>query len=130
MRILTIDVEASGANKANPFGCSNKLCCVGLFDGINYSFVDIEHSALPYARGLEQIASAFAQAELIVGFNIKYDLNWLRRYIHNLPNRPVWDVQLAQFILDAQTNSYQSLNDVLLHYNLPLKDDRIKLEYW
>jgi DNA polymerase I-like protein with 3'-5' exonuclease and polymerase domains len=129
-RILTVDVEASGANKANPFGRSNKLCCVGLFDGINYSFVDIEHSALPYARGLEQIASAFEQAELIVGFNIKYDLNWLRRYIPNLCLGAVFDCQLAQFILDAQTSSYPSLNDVLQRYGLPLKDDRIKLEYW
>lgn len=130
MRILTIDVEASGANKANPFGRSNKLCCVGLFDGINYSFVDIEHSAFPYARGLEQIASAFAQAELIVGFNIKYDLHWLRRYHPTLPRRPVWDCQLAQFILDAQTSPYNSLNDALAKYGLPLKDDRIKNEYW
>lgn len=130
MRILTVDVEASGANKANPFGRSNKLCCVGLFDGINYSFVDIEHSALPYARGLEQIASAFAQAELIIGFNIKYDLNWIRRYIPNLRIPTVWDCQLCQFILDAQTNSYPSLDSVLAHYGLPLKDDRIKNEYW
>ncbi len=130
MRTLTIDVEASGVEKANSFSQSNKLCCVGLFDGINYSFVDIEHSALPYTVGLEQIASAFEQAELIVGFNVKYDLNWLRRYIPDLRIPPVWDTQLGQFILDAQTNSYQSLNSVLSHYGMPLKDERIKNEYW
>ncbi len=130
MRVLTIDCEASGVEKATPFARSNKLCCVGLFDGINYSFVDIEHSALPYARGLEQITSAFAQAELIVGFNIKYDLNWLRRYCPSLVIPPVWDCQLCQFILSAQTASYPSLDSVLGLYGLPLKDDRIKNEYW
>lgn len=130
MRVLTVDVEASGANKANPFGRNNKLCCVGLFDGINYSFVDIEHSALPYSVGLEQIAQAFAQAELVIGFHLKYDLNWLRRYIPSLVIPCVHDCQLAQFILDAQTSSYPSLNDALTKYNLPLKDDRIKREYW
>ncbi len=130
MKILTVDVEASGDNNANPFGRSNKLCCVWLLSNGNYSFVDIEHSALPYSSGLEQIASAFAQAELIIGFNIKYDLNWLSRYIPNLHYPPVWDCQLCQFILDAQTNSYPSLDDVLTKYNLPLKDTRIKDEYW
>jgi DNA polymerase I-like protein with 3'-5' exonuclease and polymerase domains len=130
MRVLTVDVEASGANHANSFGVSNKLACVGLFDGKHYSFVDIEHGALPYAVGLEQITQAFARAELVIGFGIKYDLNWLHRYIPNLPRKPVFDCQLAQFILDAQTSSYPSLNDVLLRYALRLKDERIKNEYW
>ena len=130
MRVLVCDVEASGPNKANPFGLSNKLACVGLFDGVNYFFVDVEHSSLPYAAGLEQIAQAFALAELVIGFNIKYDLHWLRRYIPSLPRKPVFDCQLAQFILNAQASSYPSLNDVLCHYALHPKDDRIKHEYW
>ncbi len=130
MRVLVFDVEAAGVAKANPFSVGNRLCCVGLFDGINYSFVDIEHGLNPYAVGLEQIAQAFAQAELVIAFNAKYDLHWLRRYIPDLRIPPCWDCQLAQFILDSQTNAYPSLDDVLRKYSLPCKDDRIKREYW
>ena len=130
MKVLVIDVEASGANKANPFGRSNKLACVGLFDGVTYTYVDIEHSGLPYNTNLELVSQKIKESELLIGHNIKYDIHWLRRYIPNLIIDSVWDTQLFEYMASNQTWIMPSLNDSLIYHGLPGKSDLIATEYW
>lgn len=71
-----------------------------------------------------------AQAEWLVGFNIKYDLHWARRY-GVLPSDGVrvWDCQIAEFILRGQRGSYPSLNEACARFDLGQKDDKVA-EYW
>ena len=137
MRTLVLDTEATTYAKGNPFSRRNKLMCVGCYDtDLGYVYFDIEHSGLPYARNLEIIKDRLVTSwtgplELLIGFNIKYDLHWLRRYIpFDLSIPRVWDCQLAQFILNDQTTPYPSLDECLAQYGLPPKLDRVKLEYW
>lgn len=67
---------------------------------------------------------------MIVGFNAKFDLNWIRRYGLVPPDRVrVWDCQIAEYIIQGQKGAYPSLNACLEKYNLGQKDDRIA-EYW
>ena len=72
------------------------------------------------------------EADLLIGFNIKFALHWLRRIGINisLHQHKVWDCQLAEFILEGQSNPYPSLNQALTKYNLPLKLDIVKEQYW
>jgi DNA polymerase I-like protein with 3'-5' exonuclease and polymerase domains len=124
--IVTFDVESTTYNKGNPFTASNKMVCYSVkVDGgpIDCAYYD----DLEFLRPLRYTLEA---ATLLVGFNIKYDLHWARRY-GVLPNSRsrVWDCQIAEFILRGQRGSYPSLDESLTRFNLGQKDDKIA-EYW
>ncbi len=128
--ILILDCESTTYAKGNPFSRSNRLMCVGtLFNG-EYTHHDIEYSGLPYNNSLRHLARLFSQARLIVGFNLKYDLHWIRRYISDIVFPDLYCCQLADFILSNQRNPYPSLDGVSNFYGLGNKLDIVKRDYW
>lgn len=135
MRSLVLDVETTISNKGNPFDQANRLCYVGLLgtDKETYNqckLYDIEYSFDPYRDKLNEIQKEIDAADILVGFNIKFDLHWLRRYGINVVGKRVWDCQLVHFILSAQQGAYPSLNGVAEHYALGSKLDVIATQYW
>lgn len=128
--ILTIDNETTIKADGNPFTASNVLCYFGAFDGTNYYFLDIEHSGKPYASKLIEIRNMVESAETIVGFNLKFDLHWIRRYVPNIKFPAAWDCQLGHFILDSQRNPFPSLDKVSNFYSLGSKRNVVYDEYW
>lgn len=130
MRSLIIDVETTISNKGNPFDESNKLCYVGLLNADGYKCYDIEYSDQPYRNKLDDIQKEIDAAEILVGFNIKFDLHWLRKYGINFGGKRVWDCQLVHFILTGQQHPYPSLNGVSAYYDLGSKLDVVATEYW
>ena len=130
MRSLILDVETTISNKGNPFDESNKLCYVGLLNADGYKCYDIEYSDQPYRNKLDDIQKEIDAAEILVGFNIKFDLHWLRKYGINFVGKRVWDCQLVHFILTGQQHSYPSLNSVSAYYDLGSKLDVVATEYW
>lgn len=130
MRSLVLDVETTISNKGNPFDESNKLCYVGLSNTDKTQCYAIEYSDEPYRHKLEEIQKEIDQAEVLVGFNIKFDLHWLRKYGINFVGKRVWDCQLVHFILRGQQHSYPSLNSVAEYYDLGSKLDIVATEYW
>lgn len=127
MKILTFDVETTTSNKGNPFDETNKLVCVGLkrSDRIKN---DILYSDTYAWR--EPLQREINQADLIVGFNIKFDLHWLRKIGIDFSGKKIWDCQLGEFILENQKNPYPSLDQAAEKYGLPKKLDVVKTEYW
>lgn len=126
MTTVVFDVEATTLNKGNPFTASNKMVCYSV--KVDESEIDcVYYTDLEFVRPLRY---ALEQADLLVGFNIKYDLHWARRH-GVLPRHGVrvWDCQIAEFILRGQKGSYPSLNEALTRFDLGQKDDRIA-EYW
>jgi DNA polymerase I-like protein with 3'-5' exonuclease and polymerase domains len=124
--ILTIDGETKTINKGNPFTASGKL--------ISYSVkVEDKPASFNYYTQLDflnELRAYMQQAKMIVGFNVKFDFNWFRRYGIVPPDRiRVWDCQIAEFIITGQQGSYPSLDDCLKKYGLPSKFDKVK-EYW
>lgn len=130
MRVLFLDSETTMKPLHDPFNPRAKLCYVGLYDNKTYTDYSIEYSGEPYGDKLAQIQERIDQADILVGANPKFDFHWFRRYGLHFADKLVWDVLLVQFILNHQTTPYTSLNSVLMHYNLPLKLDVVKLEYW
>ena len=126
---LILDVETTISNKGNPFDETNKLCYVGLLD-TSHSLFSIEYDDQPYKKHLEEIQSRINDAEILVGFNIKFDLHWLRKYGINFVGKRVWDCQLVHFILTGQQYPYPSLNSVSAYYDLGSKLDVVATEYW
>ena len=132
MRITTLDCETTIFEKGNPFARRNRLCMVGLGSNTGvYHSLDIEYGNNPYGYNLEVIAKILEDTDLLVGFNLKFDLHWIRRYIPDvkIPIR-VWDCQLAEFILSNQTWAYPSLDESLRKRGFEPKLDVVKKEYW
>lgn len=129
MRSLTLDVETTISNKGNPFDETNKLCYVGLL-GSTPRTISIEYGDEPYRHKLDEIQKEIDESEILVGFNIKFDLHWLRKYGINFVGKRVWDCQLVHFILTGQQYPYPSLNSVSAYYDLGSKLDVVATEYW
>lgn len=128
--VLILDTEATTYEKGHPFSKPNRLMCVGIsFNGTS-EYLSIEHSGEPYLPSLERLTQILNQAKLVVGFNIKYDLHWLRKYLPDVVFPRVWDAQLAEFILSHQTFVYPSLEQCSDTYNLPPKLIDIERDYW
>lgn len=130
MDYLVLDVETTTSNKGNPFDETNKLCYVGLLSNGWSSLCDIEYSDHAYRWALDSVQTAIDNSTTLVGFNIKFDLHWIKRYGINYSTKRIWDCQLVHFILTGQRESYPSLNDVAKYYGLASKLDIVAGEYW
>lgn len=126
MNILILDVETTISNKGHFADRNNRLVMVGL------KWLG-QPSACYYTLGYDHkniIQDSINIADLLVGFNIKFDLHWLRNYGIEFSYKKIWDGQLAEFLFESQTNKYPSLNQALEKYRLPSKLDIVKTEYW
>ena len=131
MKYLTLDVETTTTNMGHPFDKNNKLISVGIKKDDQATITyDIEYSVDPYQELLNDIQIAVNEADVLVGFNIKFDLHWLQRYGIDFKTKRVWDCQLAQFIIMNQSNPYPSLNGTAEYYDLGTKLDEVKENYW
>lgn len=132
MSVVCLDFETSTYNKGQPFDERNKAVSYSFLmeepwfgmDGVptHRRFDDLE-----FYNDLKYVAT---NASLFIGCNCKFDLHWLRNCGEKLPSScRVWDVQLAEFILSGQRNSFASLNSLAELYSLPTKLDAVS-EYW
>lgn len=129
MNVLTLDTETTTFMKGNPFSKRNKLCYVGLkWLGQECT---ISNHINNQQQDVQSIQASINLADLVVGFNIKFDIHWLMNIGVMFDNvKQIWDCQLAEFLLESQQNPYNSLNDALEKYGLPSKLDIVKTEYW
>ena len=128
--ILTIDCETSIYEKGSAFVPANKLYCISYGFDNTFDCLPIAYGDRPYAEHLAKIQDMVDNSSCLVGFNIKFDLHWLRRYGISFDKCSIFDCQLAAFILAAQRTPYPSLNDVALRYLDRSKLDVVNNEYW
>ena len=96
---------------------------------VNYIW-NIEYDLTPYNTDLESIQGFLDQVDTLVGFNLKFDLAWLRRYGLNFDHCTMWDCQLGEFVHTNQQERLPSLEGCLSKYGLGHKLDIVKTEYW
>ena len=115
-------MESTISNKGNPFDETNKLVLIQLKD---------KQNAYHYNRNnFTNCCPTLATASCIIGSNLKFDLHWMRLELNFKPKCPIWDLQLAEFILSNQTWKYPDLNTMGLNYGLGEKIHGIKEKYW
>ena len=121
---LVLDVETTITNKGNAYTESNRLIRIGVLrDEFSYECLDPDDDK-------EKVQYYLDNCSVIVGFNLKFDLAWLRRWGYSYDSCRVWDCQLAEFLLGGQTKTYPSLNGTAEQYNLGSKLDIVAEEYW
>lgn len=125
--ILFLDVETTTFNKGHPFDPRNKLVSYVTFS--KRSGISFKHSNDP--DFYSHIRDAVLSSNILAGFNIKFDLHWLRR-INVLPSTStkIWDIQLGEFILSGQQNRFASLEDTYKSYGMDGKKSHEIEDYW
>lgn len=127
---VVLDVETTISEKGHPFHPDNKLCSVGIKDASGTTVYRIEHGDDPYGPALAEIKERIERAKYLVGFNIKFDLHWIRRYCRDISFPLPFDCQLAAFILSGQAGSYPALDEVAGNLGCGTKLDVVSTEYW
>jgi DNA polymerase I-like protein with 3'-5' exonuclease and polymerase domains len=130
---LVFDIESTTAQKGHPFNLDNRCCNMGFRDieTGEVHLYKIEYDEEPYGEALRSIQKLLDECNLLIGFNLKFDLHWLRRYgLVVKDNCRVFDCQVAWFILTHQKTIYPSLDGVAEHYGVEKKLDVVKTEYW
>lgn len=123
MKVFALDTETTISNKGDPFDTTNNFVVGGY--GTNSSTTTF------YEADAENLSAILAGANLVAGFNIKFDLHWLRRIGVKFTIRlPIWDCQLAEFILSNQQWKYPSLEEACSRRGLGHKIDVVKQDYW
>lgn len=118
---IVLDVETTIINKGNPFTLNNKLITIQIKTKTNelcFTQKDF-NKCLPYLHN----------ASVIIGSNLKFDLNWLKREL-NFTAKCVWDLQLAEFIFSNQEWIYPDLDTMTNMYQVGHKINTIKEKYW
>ena len=124
--ILFLDVETTTYNRGHPFDPRNKLVSyVYHIDGIT----GFRHFTDPDFRST--ILELVRSNSILCGFNIKFDLHWLRNLgVIPYPDVKVWDLQLGEFILSGQKNRFASLEDTYQSYGMDGKKSHEIEDYW
>lgn len=124
--ILFLDVETTTFNKGHPFDPRNKL--VSYVYHIN-GITGFRHFTDPDFRST--ILELVRSSSILCGFNIKFDLHWLRNLgVIPYPDVKVWDLQLGEFILSGQQNRFASLEDTYKSYGMDGKKSHEIEDYW
>lgn len=119
MNVLTSDFETTTLNKGNVYDSRNKAVCIGYKYNDQPAYVEFDvTNSLP------------EDWDLYVFFNAKFDVSWYRRLGVDVSEWKVWCCQIAEFLLEGQTNPYPSLNQAAEKYGFPVKLDVVKTEYW
>tara|TARA_R110000751_G_scaffold28794_1_gene74777 strand:+ start:1081 stop:2229 length:1149 start_codon:yes stop_codon:yes gene_type:complete len=125
MNIEALDIETTISNKGNFADSTNAVCFVGIGDRV----WNLEYDGEPYGESLREIQAAIDETDMLLFVNAKFDLHWLRKYGIDISAVKVWDCSLVDFMLEAQTTPYPSMNKMAEKYKLAQKPD-IKATYW
>lgn len=120
-KILALDTEITTHNKGHLHDSRNFLVCTSwaCSDGTSGC-----------TRGVAGIQDLVDKASLIIGFNWKFDLGWLKRMGVSFEGKRYYCGQLAEFILSRQTWAYPDLDTTAELRVGQRKIDVVKEEYW
>lgn len=130
MNPVVIDIETTikntiGNNKGSAFCPDNFIV---LF-GIKTEF-GVYTCTLDKARELVNKLFSVEDDYIFIGHNFKFDMHWIYREIPDLywliKRNTIWDTQVVEYMLSAQTKLYPSLDETAPKYGGTTKPDLIK----
>lgn len=129
MAIVVFDFEGGTRNKCNVHDPQTYVCllCLKIISGNSVKSLSFKK---PWDVG--RINEILTSAELLVGFNIKFDLSWARREFGFIPTfgTRIYDCQYAEFLFSSQTWRFPDLRTSCERHGLGEKYDYIAENYW
>lgn len=155
MNVGVLDVETSKKPTLHPWMTGSYLSTIGLFvaldaAGVYYKEWVYNHNPEVSASGVEtftpptnaekrqilfELQDELDKVEILVGHNLKFDMNWVKSKNIILDHVLPWCTQLTEFMLCGQDKSeygpgpQQDLSNTCRRYGLPTKTDVVKT-YW
>jgi len=123
--VLILDLETESYNKGAWTDPRNFVIAIGYQIGDGPIF-----TVVPSEEELRDLQHCIYACDVLVLFNAKFDMHWLVNMGIDLTGVKVYDLQLADFIVNGMTNQYPSLDDMAFRYLSERKLDFVKLEYW
>jgi len=138
MTRLVVDVENSvsrpetGGTDNRPYNRGNDLVSIGVVDvdtgEVDYVFA--HHDELqPDVDGLKKVKDKIEAADLLIGHNIKYDLQWLWAVGIKYAGE-VHDTMAVEYVLHRGVRQGLSLGAICEARDLDIKKSDITKEYW
>lgn len=125
MIVKPLDLETTIFSKGNFADRRNDVCFIGIGENV----YEIAYADNPYGEAIKQVQQEIYEADLLVLVNAKFDLHHLKNLGIKFDHKRIWDCQVVDFMLEAQTTPYPSMNSMAEKYGLPMKPD-IKEKYW
>lgn len=124
MNPIALDTETTTYSKGNCYDSRNELVC--------WSWANANGAGASQWYECEEdfVQEKINSSDLVIGFNFKFDVAWLRKMGVDFEGVKVWDCQIAEFIISHQLLKFPSLNDTCVRYSVPTKLDVVKTEYW
>jgi len=141
-RLLVIDLETTFQTSSDkridptPYHPSNRIVSIGARfvegDKSESLYTVLYHSAYnngpcpTIAEDIAKFKNWLANADVIVGHNLKFDLSWLLEAGFDIPfSKVFWDTMIAEYVLARGQKPGMSLDDACERYGLPSKDKAI-----
>jgi DNA polymerase I-like protein with 3'-5' exonuclease and polymerase domains len=141
MNIAVLDLETSMKPILHPWQRDSFLSTIGLQvyldTGMHYYMEWIyQHDERPHISELDRLSTIWEiqehidKVDMIVGHNLKFDMNWLRFKNVDFTGKQLWCTQSAEFMLSGQDKTFdQDLSSCCLRHGLQPKTDQVK-SYW
>ena len=89
-----------------------------------------ENMRLGMAFEMQEYIDRLGPSGILVGHNIKFDMNWIKSVNVDVSGVRVWCTQVADFMLSGQDKTIsQSLSNCCARRSIPIKTDIVKT-YW
>lgn len=130
MSYAVVDIECSKRPLHKPWTPGSFLCSVGIErqDGTSEVWF-FNPNDRPHEELLAEIQAEIDSVDMLVGHNIKFDLNWLKWIGLDVADKRVWCTMIADYLLYGQQKLGYSLNDTASRYDIGQKLDAMKM-YW
>lgn len=129
MVIVVLDFEGTINNNCNVYDPRSYVCQLGV-KVISSNSAQLLHFKKPWDVG--RIHDILSSADLLIGFNSKFDLSWARREFGFIPTfrTRVYDPQYAEYLFSNQTWKFPDLATACTTRGLNPKQDYIWEQYW
>ncbi|MCK4822199.1 hypothetical protein KA005_40930, partial [bacterium] len=133
MKTIGLDVETSKSPYLHPWQDEAFLVAVGIVNeaGVTKTWVFNHSEVEPRDQRvmIREIQEEISKADRIVGHNLKFDLNWMRKIGIVFDDCKLFCTQVAEFIITGQQIGKLSLDDLSKKYLDVNKIDRVK-PFW
>ena len=134
---LVVDIENSVTRKENiidnkPHNKNNELVSIGILnvDTGEEDYVAVYHRDVSHGTDkINQVKYKIQMADLLIGHNIKYDLQWLWS-VGIQYDRDIYDTMIGEYILARGERMSMSLSACCERRDLANKKSDITKEYW
>lgn len=129
MTTVVFDFEGTINNNCNVYDPEAYVCLL-----VVKVISDNSESTLSFTKPWDvgRINEILSSANLLVGFNLKFDLSWARREFGFVPevSQRIYDCQYAEFLFSNQTCKFPDLRSSCIKREVQNKLDFIHENYW